>query len=249
MSGRIVRAINKPSSILADIGKVKIGEVVKGEKHPRSLDHFIGYGKYKSYYDKAFPEKPSRIPIVFISDSPDYSCNERMELRDAKGKLFSSGDGVEYRIWDEKRGEYGVYNITEIPDLVERTERKTGTKYSRVLTLRFIIPKIRGVLGAWSLETKADKASIDKIVNTFDYVKEHAGTATRVLFDLCVEKHTSQKPDSKSSYPILSLIPNISDENLSVLREYHESGLTRGTAYFTDNTVERLSLPEYTEGT
>lgn len=250
MNGRIVKE-DTGLSVLADIGKVKIGE--KTDKgYPKSLDHFIGYGKYKSLFDKAFPEKPNRIPIVFISDSPSYSCNERMELRDKAGKLFSSGDGYEFRVWDSGEEAYKLYNVKAVPDLVSRTEKKVGGTYSRILTLRFIIPKIRGVLGMWSLETKADKSSIDKIVQTFDYVSEHAGTVTRVLFDLCVEKHTSQKPDSKSSYPVLSLIPNVSDENLMQLKEFYQSGMLLNVPYITDDTLpiksDQKMLNEFTKG-
>lgn len=246
MNGRIVRDTKTAS--LPVIGKIKIGEKAiseKGKEYPRSLDYFIGYGKYKSHFDKAFGEKPSVIQILFVSDDVNFCCNERYELRNSKGDLFAKSDGERFLVFDDKKKEYCEFLRSDYKDIFEKTEAKTGTKWQRVLTLRFLVPKISGIFGLWQVETKADKSSINQIRDVFDYVMNRAGTVTRVLFDLTVSKHKSQKPDDKSSYPVLSLIPNVSDDNLLILKEFCESGQLSSMRYITDETLLELNAPKH----
>jgi hypothetical protein len=77
----------------------------------------------------------------------------------------------------------------------------------------------------WQLQTGGDKSSINAIRNTFDEIKEMAGTVVNIPFDLVVKKVTSNKPEAKSVYPVISLVPNISSENMEVLRKFFEAGL------------------------
>jgi hypothetical protein len=77
----------------------------------------------------------------------------------------------------------------------------------------------------WQLQTGGDKTSINAIRNTFDEIKELAGTVVNIPFDLSVKKVTSNKPDAKSVYPVVTLIPNISQENIEILRQFLETGL------------------------
>lgn len=227
MNGRIVRA--EKTVTLPVISKIKIGEKVPNSDPQkrdfcRSLDYFIGFGKYKSLFDKAFPDKPNKIQILFVSDDINFCCNERLELRNNKGDLFGKSDGQTFQIFSDKTKAYETFSIKDHPDIIEKSQARTGTEWKRVLTLRFIVPAIKGVLGLWQVDTKADKSSIDQIRDTFDYVLSQAGTVTRVLFDLTVTKVKSQKPNDPSSYPVLNLIPNVSDDNLNILREFVEAG-------------------------
>jgi len=235
--GRIEKS--EVTNKLPVIGKIKVGE--KNEKgYPRSLDYFKPYGKYESMFYSAYPNKPNIIPIIFVSDDIADVCNERMELRNSKGDLFAKGDGKFFEVYSEPKKEYEKFHIKDHIDILERTSKVTGTKWQRVLTLRFIIPQIKGVLGLWQLETKADKSSIDQIVNTFDYVYNNAGTVTRIMFDLAVIKHKSQKPNDPSSYPVISLIPNVSESNLTLLKEFSESGRLNDIGYLNDSKILEL---------
>jgi hypothetical protein len=227
MTGRIVR--KQEGYKLPEVGKVKIG--MKSDKgYPMSLDYFIGYGKYKDLFTQAFGEKPQKIQIIFISDNPADSCSERYELRDSKGDIYARGDGELFDIWDIKTKAYKQFSIKEFPDLMYRAETKCNegveerkqTKWRVRLTLRFIIVKIPNVLGTWSLETGGELSSIGQIRDTFDFVQKRAGTVTRILFDLTVAKHKSQKPGDASSYPVISLIPNMTDSNLLLLGKMRE---------------------------
>jgi hypothetical protein len=77
----------------------------------------------------------------------------------------------------------------------------------------------------WQLQTGGDKSSINAIRNTFDEIKELAGTVVNIPFDLCVKKVQSNKPEAKSVYPVITLVPNISAENMEQLRAFFEAGL------------------------
>lgn len=235
---------NKDISSIAVIGKIKCGEKVvgqNGKEYARSLDYFKATGSYASHFNEAYATQPNLIQIIFISDDVSFSCPERYELRDKKGKLFGRGDGKRYEIWSRDKGAYVPVSLTDMPDLkeVSASKAESAKGWERVLTLRFLIPKIRGIMGVWEFSTKAEKASIDSIVDTFDLVQRQAGTVQRILFDLTVEKVTSQKPDDPSSYPKIRLIPNMSDDNMMKLSSYIQNGgILSGIPIITDNLIE-----------
>ena len=54
----------------------------------------------------------------------------------------------------------------------------------------------------------------------FDAIKDYAGTVINIPFDLSVEKVISQKPGQKHAYPVISLVPNISQESLEKIRNF-----------------------------
>lgn len=249
---RIGRVVDREQAVtnIAVIGKLKCGEKVmggNGKEYARSLDHFKATGSYASYFNDAFPEPTNIIPIIFITDDVAFSCPERYELRDSKGKLFGRSNGSVYEIWSRDKGEYVTINQAEMPDVKQISAKKADSRkgWERVLTLRFVIPKIRGIMGVWEFSTKADKASIDNIVGTFDLTQQQAGTVQRILFDLKVEKVTSQKPDEASTYPIFRLIPNMSEQNMMKLNTYLQDGGTiKGIPMLTDEVMEERLLLE-----
>ena len=238
MTGRITK-LEPTGNRLPEIGKVKCGE--KTEKACRSFDYFIGFGKYKSYFDNVY-NNPDKIQILFYTDNISECCNERFELRDKAGKLFGKGDGQNFEIWDGKQ--YAPFTTAEFPDLLVRTAVKAQSPkgWERVLTLRFIIPKITGIYGAWSLETKADKSSIDQIIGVFDEVLSRAGTVTKMVFDLTVKKHVSQKPGDKSSYPVINLIPNVTEGNLAIVKAFIAEN--PDVTMITDEVLSRALLTQ-----
>ena len=217
--GRIKRD-NGGGTKLPLLGKIKVG--VKSDRNfPTSLDYFVADGKYAEVFNQTFPEKPKSIPIIFITDDCETSCNERYECRDSSGRLAGYGDGETVYVWNQAAEKY-----VEAPNETEQDKqvlRGLG-KWEVILTIRFVIPQIKTVFGMWQFSTKGERSSIPAIRDTFDAVLETAGTVRNIPFDLTVEKVKSQKPDSKFAFPVVSLIPNISQNNLHHLANYLQSG-------------------------
>ena len=87
------------------------------------------------------------------------------------------------------------------------------------LNNNFIIPKVRGIMGLWQFSTKGSASSIPQVRDTFDAVLESNGHCSGVVFDLSVKMHTSQKPNTASKYPVVTLMPNESEEVLRMVKE------------------------------
>lgn len=223
MTGRIVRS-EPQGARLPLLGKIKIGEKAiskNGKEYPVSTDYFIAKGKYESLFNEVYGEKPNRIQVVFISDNIKDVCDESYQFRDHQGRLLAEGDGEIWKAFNSKTDRYD-YGVTAT--LEEMQTSFAGATLSTLLTLRFLLPKIRGVFGGWQFTTKGVHSSIPAIRDTFDQVQATAGTVINIPFDLIVEKVQSQKPGAKSVFPVVSLIPNLSQENLEMLSEYVESG-------------------------
>lgn len=218
MKGRLHRPDRTAQSVLPIIGNIKCG--IKGDaKFPKSVDYFIPSGKYASLFTQEYGDKPSTIQLIFITDDPRQVCNERYEYRDKAGKLFAFGDGENFEVWNGKG--YSKTNIVDRPDVMQAVERvcpDSTKKWEVILTLRFLIPKIKGVAGLWQFSTKGDKSSIPNIVNTFDTLIQMKGTVLGVIFDLTVQFAKSQKPGEASRFPVVSLVPNISESNQQILK-------------------------------
>ena len=180
-------------------------------------------GDYSSLFDKAFDDKPKKIEICFPSDEASQVCNERYELREGP-KLYAHGDGKVFQVWSVKDEDYIEMSTADKPDLMAAMAKKLNAEWSVVLTMRFLILKIRTVFGVWTLTTRGEASSIPEIVSTFDMVKENAGTLAGIPFDLSVDKHKSQKPGSKNLFPVLKLVPNIGPEHQDMMRTLIESG-------------------------
>jgi hypothetical protein len=245
MSGRVKRKVEFVR--IPILGKIKCGQ--KSDKgFPQSLDYFIADGKYKAYFDKAFGSKPKDIEVIFLSDNVEEVCNERLELRQGT-KLFAWGDGETFHVWSKEIKDYKIVTVEDHPKVMDMAEQKAsvGQKeratWKTILTLRFLIPRIGGVFGVWQLTTKGENSSIPQIVSVFDKVKSIAGTVTNIPFDLSVDKVKSQKPDDKNLFPVIRLIPNISQESLGKIMELKEiEAPIRGM--LTDEKIESLkSLP------
>lgn len=220
MGGRI---INRPKSVnrlaLPRVGTIKIG--YKDERGlPRSTDYFLAAGKYESLFRKEYGDRPKTIQIVFPSDEPEQVCNERYEYRDDDGRLLATGDGRDFQVWDGNK--YIELNSEEYPNLMASIEkrypnkqyRKTGEGWNIILTLNFIIPCVRGIAGVWKFSTKGTASTIPQIRDVFDAVLQSKGYVRGIIFDLNVEYAKSQKPGNMSRYPVVSMVPNESEENI-----------------------------------
>jgi hypothetical protein len=225
------------------IGRVRVGEKRqndKGKEYPVSLDYFIATGAYAEKFYEVF-DKPNKIQIVFVSDDDFQSCIEEWDGRDDAGRRAGYGDGVNYYLWNYG-GANGQYIETQNRDDVAEFSKKYKIRWRQILTINFVIPAIRGVFGVWQLQTAGDKSSINAIRNTYDEIKELAGTIVNIPFDLCVKKAVSNKPEMKTSYPVITLVPNLSAENMETLRKFFESGLDMKRAgILTDKKLIELS--------
>lgn len=229
MNGRI--KINRPAEqnrlVLPRVGFIKVG--YKDERgYPRSVDYFIASGKYAPLFQKAYGDKPQTIQIVFPTDDAEQVCCERYEYRDDDGRLIATGDGETFKIWDGK--EYQEVTIEQIPHLMRGVEKRypnkllqrNGDGWQVTLTLNFIIPCVRGIAGVWQFSTKGTRSTIPQIRDVFDAMLESRGFAKGIVMDLTVQFAKSQKPGDKSRYPVVSLIPNESEDNVRKIKEAYK---------------------------
>lgn len=223
MNGRIKRNTELHSGVaLPRIGFVKVGKKVmgrNGKEFPTSTDYFIPTGKYAPLFTQAYGDNPSTIHIVFPANDAESVCREQYEYRTNDGKLVAYGDGEVFNVWDGKC--YEPVNIAEYPRLMDGVKKKYPSQrgWAVTLTLTFILPMVRGVAGVWQFTTKGDASSIPNIRNTFDAMIEQRGAVAGVLFDLNVEFAKSQKPGEGNRYPVVTLVPNESKDNLAKLAE------------------------------
>ena len=224
MAGRIHRPEQANGILeLPEIGRLHIGKkqaTQNGKEYPVSVDYFIPSGKYAGMFTAALGEKPQTIQVIFPDDAPEKVCNERFSYRNDRGELVAYGDGNTFKIWNGK--EYAPYSVETYPDIRDQIIKNNPTKrgadnWDVELTLRFIIPAIRGIVGVWSLTTKGAASSVNNLRESFDAVMKMRGTVTTSVFDLSVHFHKSNKPNQNSRYPVLELICN--DTRVAEIRE------------------------------
>ena len=232
MKGRI----NRPTPgvkrvVLPRVGFIKVGlkEVGKnGKEYPKSVDYFIPTGKYAGLFTQAYGEKPQTIQIVFPDDAPENVCNEMYEYRDDDGRRIAYGDGETFVVWNGKQ--YCQYSTKDYPNLMagvaekhpNRSVLKGGDGWVVTLTVTFIIPLVRGVAGVWQFITKGTASTIPNIRDTFDAMLQERGFCKGIIFDLNVQFATTQKPGDKSRFPVVSLVPNESPDNVLKVRKAWE---------------------------
>ena len=132
-------------------------------------------------------------------------------MRHNAGALLSDGDGKTFRLWNGKS--WSFYSTEKYPDFMRWVAENYPTKkgmenWSITLTLNFIIPKIRGIMGVWRFTTKGSASSVNNIRNSFDSVMQMRGSVTTSVFDLSVHFHKSNKPNDNTRYPVVDLIAN-----------------------------------------
>ena len=218
MAGRIINNKGQKRLPFPIVGHVKCG--MKSDKgYPMSTDYFIPDGNYAPLFKQAYGEKPSTIQIVFPSDDAELVCREEYVLRDGQGKLVATGDGETFKTWSEKAKKYIIVTTTEQPDIMAMLEKHYKQEWKITLTLVFILPLVRGVMGCWQFQTKGSASTIPQVRDAFDAMLETNGKAAGVIFDLSVKMHKSNKPSDTSRYPVVTLVPNESLENLQKVHE------------------------------
>lgn len=233
-NGRISRRKDdNAASSLPEIGKIKIGDKgvsAKGVEYPKALDYFKPTGTFANEFTKLFGDKPKKLNIAFISDDLGEVCNQRYECWE-KGKRWGYSDGETYTVWDKTKGDKdkdnnpkGAY-VTITADTPENQQLiKSVGKWEEMLTLRFVLLEMKGIMGYWRFETKAKAVTIPSIVKSFDLVKEKAGSIIGFPFSLIVEKKTGYNPGEAKNYPVVTLVPNFTQDTLAMVREYIDMG-------------------------
>jgi hypothetical protein len=226
---RIIRRIDEqPAKVasLGTVGHIRIGEKVKnqsGKEYPTSLDYFKPDApeQYLQYFRSAFGDKPAKITITFLSNDMNDVCRQFYELRDGAGGRMAYGDGVTFYV-ATKQGDGTVKDVVTVPPDVDKwmkaMETTAGKPWRERLVLKFAIPQIP-VLGLWEFSTHANASTIPNIIGTIDTVFQIAGRLAGIPFDLIIEKVKSDKAGSKSVYPVVTMVCNISQESAALVRE------------------------------
>lgn len=221
MTGRIKsdKLEQRSAMPLPEAGRIKIGDKKKSEKsgkdYPVSLDYFRATGTFANHFHKLFGDKPDKITIVFISDDLASSCNEEFACWE-NGKRWGYGDGENFTVWDSTKKDY--VQVSKDSPLLK------GKQWDIMLTLRFVIPELKGILGHWVFTTKGSKTTIPSIVQSFDFIKERVGTVAGVPFELVVEKSKGYSPGEARQYSKVKLVPIFSEEYMEKVRSFLQSG-------------------------
>jgi hypothetical protein len=222
---------------LPQIGSIRIGEKAInkfGKEYPTALDYFKADSDTKDYADAFhlhFGDKPKKIPIIFTSNDINLICPNTLEIRDSAGKFVARGDGENFEVvgkadaqgkvanefWDLKKiVEHPTYGSPEI--FMQKAAAKYGTEWREVLRLKFMILGLN-LFGHWQLTTFATKSSVPQITATIDAVLSSAQRLIGIPFDLCVKMVKSDKSGAKNKYPVLSLVCNLGQESLDLVKQ------------------------------
>lgn len=207
------------ATTLPEVGKIKVGEKgmsQSGKEYPKSLDYFKATGNFANAFTQIYGDKPQSIDIAFISDNLAEVCNERYESW-IKGKRWGYGDGETFTIWDEGLRAY-------VPDVPKTDPRIGKLPWEVVLTLRFVLLKMRGVMGYWSFTTKGKLTTIPSVIKAFDFVRERAQTIVGFPFRLMVEKKSGYSPGDPKSFPVVTLVPTFTEDAIELVKSFIESG-------------------------
>ncbi len=208
------------ASVLPEIGKIKIGEKHPEKGYPMSLDYFRPTGTFANEFTKLFGAKPRKLNISFISDDINEVCNQRFECW-TDGKRWGYGDGETFTVFDKSlNGGKGGYSEGVPPT----DARVKALKWDEMLTLRFVLLEMKGIMGYWRFETKAKTVTIPSVIKSFDFVRERAGSIIGFPFSLIVEKRTGYSPGEPRSYPMVTLVPNFTEETMQMVSEYINAG-------------------------
>lgn len=217
MGGRIHRdVIIDPLPPL--LGKVKVGMKSQGG-YPMSTDYFVPSGKYAPLFTEVYGEKPDSLLIYFPSNDPELVCNEAYVYRDNAGRKIAEGDGETFWVYSEKTQARVRVTSAQMPDLMDRIKEKYPSKtgWQVTLTLKFVLPLVNRIYGVWEFQTKGAASSIPQIRDCFDAMLAKNGKIEGVLCDLNVKFAKSDSPKA-SKYPVVSLIPNETEGNLSKIQ-------------------------------
>lgn len=218
MGGRI-KSEKRETLGLPILGKIKVG-MLSEKGYPISTDYFVCTGKYASLFHDVYGERPDTLLIYFPSDNAELVCNEAYVYRDNAGKKIAEGDGEVFWVYSAKTQGRVRVTTDEMPDIMDRISEKFPSKsgWQITLTIRFILPLVNKIYGCWEFQSKGAASTIPQIRDCFDAMLERNGKIAGVLCDLSVKFAKSDSP-KQSRYPVVSLIPNESDYNVSKIKD------------------------------
>ncbi|HEY1025313.1 MAG TPA: hypothetical protein VGE26_09135 [Sphingobacteriaceae bacterium] len=223
-TGRIaVRKSETGASTLPEIGKIKIGVKAQGsggKEYPKAIDYFRATGTFANEFHKKFGDKPRELKVVFISNDIAEVCNQRFECWEG-GKRWGWGDGENFTVWD-KSAANGKGSYVQVGKTDPRV--KSAGKWDEMLTIRFVLLEMPGVMGYWSFQTKAKAVTIPSIVRAFDLVMERAGSIIGFPFSLTIEMKKGYNPGDPKNYPVVSLVPNFTEDTIEMVQNYIQAG-------------------------
>lgn len=244
MSGRI-KTLTRAAA-LPIIGKLKIGEKKKnasGVEYPVSLDYFKADGKYAPIFEETLGKEVKKLRVAFISDDINDVCNERFESWDngvVRGFKYGEGDGHVFRVYNNKTKKY--------EECTKDDEKVRSLKWQAILTLRFVVLDLPGIMGQWQLTTRGSASSIPNIVKSFDFVKQKAGTIIGLPFDLIIEKTQGKMmfgdKIQTTNFPVINLIPNFTEDNIKAVREFISKGGNPSQVAVLTMDMEKTKLIE-----
>lgn len=226
MNGRIQRPDFKQDPLPPRLGKIKCG--IKNEKGlPQSVDYFVATGKYAPLFREVYGDKPQKLMVCFPSDDANLVCREEYVYRDKAGKKIATGDGETFTIWSDKAQARVTVTTEKYPDIMERiaANHPSPQGWQITLTLNVICPMIQKIYGVWEFQTKGAASSIPQIRDAFDAMIAKNGKIEGVLCDLNVEFAKSDSPKA-SRFPVVSLVPNETRENVELFRKAQTNLLT-----------------------
>lgn len=216
-------AVSEPK--LPRIGNIRIGlrAISKsGKEYPKATDYFVCQSENKAIeqvFDAMHGKEPKRIDVVFTSEN---DVEQQYEMRDAGGKLIAKGDGNIFTFYEkgQKEGEVNPkYYDSEIIDKVggldlflTKSAEKYKSKWDKVLRLNFVILGMSQYLGSFKFETKAETSS--GIIESLQIVEKMSGGISKVVFEMSVKMHVSQKSGESKKYPIVTLVAKATTERL-----------------------------------
>lgn len=261
-NGRI-RRTEQGSSKFGRIGHIKIGQRVAAKtkdgrdfERPESLDYFIATGDFAHHFVEAIadkapePGKPRVLHITFPSDDRSLVCYERFECWKGSSR-WGWGDGHTFNYWNPKAKQYEPIETPTEEDMeafIQRTggwkrDNQKGDGWREILTLRFLIIDLPGLMGFWQFDTSGEATSLPEIRDAFDFVLDRIGTVLKVPWTLAAERVTSKKPGVNSTYTKVKLVPNLSAENMERYRAYIAGGSQAEGFLVDDEAVKRLHAP------
>lgn len=157
------------------------------------------------------------------------------------------------RMSEEMRNGIGSLGNWQAADLVQFDATEQAAKdyidkigdWKVTLTLRFVLTDLQGVLGVWSFTTKGDKSTIPNIVGAVDAIQNAAGRIKGIPFQLCVQKHISRKPGTNSTYPVVSIVPNLSPESIENLGNALTNFTGKMPLLLTDDKIHQIANGTY----
>ena len=227
MGGRIHRAVSA-DPLPPLLGKIKCGMKQissSGKEYPVSTDYFVATGKYASLFTEVYGEKPDSLLIYFPSDDPSLVCNEAYVYRDNAGKKIAEGDGEEFIVFSEKEKRRIRVTTADFPNIMDMISAKFPSKtgWQITLTIKFVLPLVNRIYGVWEFSTKGAASSIPQIRDCFDAMLAKNGKIAGVLCDLNVKFAKSDSPLA-SRFPVVSLVPNETEQNLSKIQALKQIG-------------------------